>query len=32
MLYTTIVGDKFGVQYRPIYIDKLKEAVRLYLN
>jgi len=32
MLFTTIKDDKFGVQYRPIYIDKLKEAVRLFLN
>lgn len=32
LFYTTIKDGKFGVQFRPIYIDKIKEAIRLYLN
>lgn len=30
--YTTRKDDKFGVQFRPIYIEKIKEAIKLFLN
>jgi hypothetical protein len=32
LFHTTVRDGKFGVQFRPVYIDKVKEAVRLSLS